>query len=94
MSKRIIWTGVAGGAIFLILVLVYVLFLRAPAVGMAVPERGSAVEAVYATGTVEPVRYARVGSKIAGRVTDVLKQEGDKVEAGHDSGTVPSAQNI
>lgn len=82
MSKRIIWTGVAGGAIFLILVLVYALFLRAPAVGMAVPERGAAVEAVYATGTVEPVRYARVGSKIAGRVTDVLRQEGDKVEAG------------
>lgn len=82
MSKRIIWTGGAGAAFLLFLILAYALFLRAPSVGMAVPERGMAVEAVYATGTVEPVRYARVGSKIAGRVTDVLKQEGNKVEAG------------
>ncbi|MFN4354947.1 efflux RND transporter periplasmic adaptor subunit [Parvibaculum sp.] len=82
MSKRIIWTGGAGAAFLLFLILAYALFLRAPSVGMAVPERGMAVEAVYATGTVEPVRYARVGSKIAGRVTDVLKHEGDKVEAG------------
>lgn len=82
LSKRIIWTGGAGAAFLLFLILAYALFLRAPSVGMAVPERGMAVEAVYATGTVEPVRYARVGSKIAGRVTDVLKHEGDKVEAG------------
>ncbi len=82
MNKRIIWTGVAGTAFLLIAVLVYALFLRAPGVEMATAERGMAVEAVYATGTVEPVRYARVGAKIAGRVTDVLKQEGDKVEAG------------
>lgn len=82
MNKRIIWTGGAGAAFLLILVFAYVMVFRAPGVEMATAERGVAVEAVYATGTVEPVRYARVGAKIAGRVTDVLKQEGDKVEAG------------
>lgn len=82
MNKLIIWIGGAGAAFLLILVLAYVLVFRAPGVEMATAERGMAVEAVYATGTVEPVRYARVGAKIAGRVKDVLKQEGDKVEAG------------
>ncbi|MBX3506492.1 MAG: efflux RND transporter periplasmic adaptor subunit [Parvibaculum sp.] len=81
MNKRIVWTGGAGAAL-LLLVFVYFVFLRAAAVEIAAPERGRAVEAVYATGTVEPVRYARVGSKIAGRVTNVLRQEGEKVEEG------------
>lgn len=80
MSKRIVWIGGAG-VVLLVLVLLF-MFLRPAAVEVATPERGTAVEAVYATGTVEPVRYARVGSKIAGRVTNVLKQEGEKVEEG------------
>ncbi|MEQ8268364.1 MAG: efflux RND transporter periplasmic adaptor subunit [Parvibaculum sp.] len=81
MSKRLIWVG--GAAIAVILaVAIYFLFIQAPAVATIAPQRGAAVEAVYATGTVEPVRYARVGTKISGRITDVLKREGDPVKAG------------
>lgn len=77
-----IWIG--GGAVLAAIVMagIYFLFIQAPPVEVAAPKRGAAVEAVYATGTVEPVRYARVGTKISGRITDVLKREGDPVEAG------------
>jgi membrane fusion protein, multidrug efflux system len=46
------------------------------------PVRGPAVEAIYATGTVEPVQVARVGAKISGRISQVLAHEGDTVVAG------------
>lgn len=58
------------------------LFLRAPALHAVKPVRGPAVEAVYATGTVEPVRYAQTGSKLAGRITEVHVKEGDPVAKG------------
>jgi RND family efflux transporter MFP subunit len=57
-------------------------FLRAPALQTAKPMRGPAVEAVYATGTVEPVLYAQTGSKLAGRITEVRVKEGDAVAKG------------
>ena len=77
-----IWIG--GSAVLAVLAIVgiYFLFIQAPSVVVATPQRGLAVEAVYATGTVEPVRYARVGTRISGRITDVLKREGDPVAAG------------
>lgn len=40
---------------------------------------GPAVEAVYATGTVEPVRWAKVGPKSTGRIVEILAHEGDRV---------------
>ncbi|MEQ9143877.1 MAG: efflux RND transporter periplasmic adaptor subunit [Parvibaculaceae bacterium] len=46
------------------------------------PQRGPAVEAVYATGTVEPVQVARIGAKISGRIEQLLVQEGDTVVEG------------
>lgn len=46
------------------------------------PKRGPAVEAVYATGTVEPVQVARVGAKISGRIEQLLVREGENVAAG------------
>jgi RND family efflux transporter MFP subunit len=49
---------------------------------VAVPMRGPAVEAVYATGTVEPVSWAKVAPKATGRITEILKREGDKVRPG------------
>ncbi len=77
-----IW--IVGGVVMAVLAIagIYFLFIQAPSVVVAAPQRGTAVEAVYATGTVEPVRYARVGTKISGRITDVLKREGDPVAAG------------
>lgn len=49
---------------------------------MAPPERGTAVEAVYATGTVEPVVWARVGPVGTGRIAEILAFEGDGVKEG------------
>lgn len=43
---------------------------------------GPAVEAVYATGTVEPVFMSRAGPKIAGRIASIPVKEGQAVEAG------------
>lgn len=67
----------------LLAVAAIVVFLREPALHTAHPTRGPAVEAVYATGTVEPTHYAQTGSKLAGRVTEVRVKEGDTVARGN-----------
>jgi len=82
LNKRMIWTGGIAAAVLLAFIFIYFQAFRPIAVVVTTPHRGAAVEAVYATGTVEPIRYARVGTKISGRVTDVLKREGDVVEQG------------
>src|SRR5262245_8033583 len=43
------------------------------------PVRGTAVEIVYATGAVEPVRWAKVASLIRDRIVDVCLCEGKAV---------------
>ena len=52
------------------------------AVATVNPTRGPAIEAVYATGVVEAIDYSRFGSTVAGRVTEVLVDEGDAVRKG------------
>jgi RND family efflux transporter MFP subunit len=44
------------------------------------PERGPAVEAVYATGAVEPTYWAKVASTQVGRIAAIAVKEGDKVK--------------
>lgn len=51
-------------------------------VTLATPERGPAVEAVYATGVVEPENWARVSAVIPGRLAEILAREGDSVREG------------
>jgi RND family efflux transporter MFP subunit len=46
------------------------------------PERGPAVEAVYATGAVEPTFWAKVSSIVIGRIAEIPVKEGDKVKTG------------
>ena len=48
-----------------------------PEVVVAAPTKGPAVEAVYATGVVEPVRMAKVAPLTAARISQVLKRDGD-----------------
>lgn len=55
---------------------------RPPAVTVAQPVRGPAVEAVYATGTVEPRREAELASTVTGRIRDYPVAEGQPVIAG------------
>jgi RND family efflux transporter MFP subunit len=47
-----------------------------------VPERGTAVEIVYATGAVEPIRWAKVASVIRGRIVELCDCEGEVVRKG------------
>lgn len=46
------------------------------------PWRGAAIEAVYATGIVEAVDLARIGTTVAGRIMTLAVNEGDSVTKG------------
>lgn len=56
------------------------LYGRGPKVTMVTPSRGTAVEIVYATGAVEPVRWAKVASLIRGRIVYLCYCEGKPVK--------------
>jgi len=51
-------------------------------VELAQPRRGPAVEAIYATGTVEAEKWARIPPVTAGRIVEVFAFEGDVVKEG------------
>ncbi len=53
-----------------------------PSVSIALATTGPAVEAVYATGSVEPVQWAKVGPAVRARVIEVLVEEGEHVRRG------------
>ncbi|MBI3446918.1 MAG: efflux RND transporter periplasmic adaptor subunit [Magnetospirillum sp.] len=53
-----------------------------PLVDLVRPRRGPAVEAIYATGTVEAERWARIAPVAPGRIAEILAFEGDMVKAG------------
>jgi len=46
------------------------------------PTRGTVVQAVYATGEVEPVYWSKIATQIAGKVETVLVEESDAVRQG------------
>lgn len=56
--------------------------LKAPSIPAAAVKRGPAVEAIYATGTVEPVRWARISPTITARLVEIAVKEGDVVAQG------------
>jgi RND family efflux transporter MFP subunit len=55
---------------------------RAPSVQTAEATRGPAVQAVYATGVVEPVNWAKVTPLVRGRIATMCSCEGDRVSTG------------
>jgi len=58
-------------------------FLGRPiAVTAARVERGNAAEIVYATGAIEPVRWAKVTPLVKGRIVERCRCEGKEVKAG------------
>jgi RND family efflux transporter MFP subunit len=57
-------------------------FGRGMEVGAVAPTRGTAAEIVYATGAVEPVRWAKVASLIRDRIVDLCHCEGKTVAKG------------
>jgi membrane fusion protein (multidrug efflux system) len=57
-------------------------FRQAPQVAAAAAKRGTAAEIVYATGGVEPVRWAKVASVIRDRIVEICDCEGKTVARG------------
>ncbi len=53
-----------------------------PRIATAPVTTGPALEAVYATGSVEPVHWARVGPATRARLTAILVEEGERVTEG------------
>jgi RND family efflux transporter MFP subunit len=75
--------GIYAAIVLAVLAFIVTLTLRArPMFQTARIVRGPAVEAVYATGTVEPVRWAKVGPQGTGRIAEILAKEGDPVNRG------------
>lgn len=56
--------------------------LQPPLVELVAPVRGPAVDAVYATGLVEPSLEIRIAPRAAGRIVELLVDEGASVRAG------------
>jgi RND family efflux transporter MFP subunit len=57
-------------------------FMRGPEIAVATAARGAAAEIVYATGDVEPIRWAKVASVIRERIIEVCNCEGRSVAKG------------
>lgn len=71
--------------IFITLILLiggYRLLSPSQQVATVLPHRGQAVQAVYATGEVEPKEWAELSAKVAGQVVTLKVDEGDTVKAG------------
>jgi len=56
--------------------------MAAPEVELTAPRIGPAVEAIYATGTVEAEKWARIAPVIPGRIAEIFAMEGDAVKEG------------
>jgi len=67
-------------------------FGRGPQVAAVAAARGTAVEIVYATGGVEPVRWAKVASVIRDRIIDICDCEGKTVAKGDVLGRLDSRE--
>jgi len=65
-----------------------------PAVSIAAATRGPALRAVYATGSVEPVNWARVGPSLRARITEVLVEEGQRVGEGQPMARLDSREAV
>jgi RND family efflux transporter MFP subunit len=51
-------------------------------VATVAPARGTAVQAVYATGAVEPVHWAKLAPAVSARLVEILARDGDRVRKG------------
>jgi len=82
MAKRSIWIWVAGAIAAIAAVFAVWQAVRLPPVAAARPTRGPAVEAVYATGTVEPTVMTPIAPRIGARIAELKAFEGYDVTKG------------
>jgi RND family efflux transporter MFP subunit len=75
------WHAIAG-AVVVALGAMWWWLAHGPEVTVAAVTRGTAVEIVYATGAVEPVRWAKVASVIRERIVERCDCEGKPVKKG------------
>ena len=80
--RRWFWLAALGAALGLAVWIGGQYWLRPPVVAIIHPARGVAISAVYATGIIEAIDYARVSATVAGRVVELAVDEGDKVQSG------------
>lgn len=66
--------AVAAGAVYWL--------LMPPSITVVLPRRGPAVQAVYATGTVEPTVMIPIASRVAARLVELNTDEGSTVAKG------------
>jgi len=79
---RRIAVAIAAAAVLIVAFVAGRILLQPPMVTLAEPSRGPAIDAVYATGVIEAIDYARFGATVAGRVAELLVDEGDQVRKG------------
>jgi RND family efflux transporter MFP subunit len=81
--RRVSWVRWAALLLLLCIAAVYAYaVLRPPAVAVVAPHRGPAVQAVYATGTVEPSVMVPISPRSAARLVELKVDEGSVVEKG------------
>ena len=73
---------IAGGVLLLALAALWWRYGHGPQVASVAAARGTAVEIVYATGGVEPVRWAKVASVVRDRIVEICDCEGKTVAKG------------
>lgn len=74
--------AILAGAALLGAVILWLMLGRGIEVTAVAPTRGTAAEIVYATGAVEPVRWAKVASLVRDRIVDLCYCEGKTVAKG------------
>jgi RND family efflux transporter MFP subunit len=74
--------AIVAGIVAIAALLWWLRFGRGPEIAAVAPTRGTAVEIVYATGAVEPVRWSKVASLIRDRIVDICLCEGKAVAKG------------
>jgi len=81
MRKRWIW--ILGGVVAVTVVAGVLWWREGPvAVSVVTPTRGPAIDAIYATGTVEPTVMLPIAPRTAGRLMDLNVDEGGEVRKG------------
>ena len=73
---------VIGLAVLAVLVVLRIITRPAPNISVVRPQKRDVIELVIASGNLEATRIANIGSQVVGTVSQVLVDEGDKVQAG------------
>jgi RND family efflux transporter MFP subunit len=76
LTALVVVAGVAAAAV------AWWFFGRSIEITAVTPYRGTAAEIVYATGAVEPVRWAKVTSLVRDRIVEICDCEGKEVKKG------------